>query len=249
MILHTSKRNTPYGDDDPSKWPTAGAEFVAVGVDLGFAQDYPAIVTAGRWPHQGQAFVGVMDVERLELNMDTASIIARVGALVNERASYHSQPQVIVDGRSNPTAVELFARAGFEHPPIAISARGGDQHSMTPTIRTIKPIDGQGKSVHVRQYSLSRNALIDLINTLIRQRQIRITNIGEGQAHLRDEMAGLEEVVTEARNLIYKTPAGGHDDITMALGAAAWGCLSLTPPRNRRGPVRKKPKPSVLAWG
>lgn len=241
MSTNRSPREQPW-EGDPFDWPTYGAQRAVISADIGYSHDFSCVSVVVAWFYQGQTMLSVPEIVQLPLNSDTQEILAVITKLNNKWAIGSSTPQVVVDSRSAHGTFEQIVRHGFVHTPVGISARSGEMHSQTPARRVIKMPDRKSKGALV--YSLSRNQLIDDLNSLFIQRRIFVTQKGEGSVILKKELASLERHVTEARNVRFVTPSGSHDDAVVSTAMGCWGALTLPMPRERAqlsGPKREAP--------
>lgn len=242
--VHSPDQDRPW-KDDPAKWPLAYAKAVVISCDWGFGHDRAALAAVSRWDWLGQPYFAVQRLTRFELETPPADVVAEIGRAINDYSWGTAKPTVVVDSRSNAAFFAMTAAAGWPSMPVGISATGAASHNLQPQRITVR--DAQGKPKGALVYSLSRTAMIDEMVMLTQQQRLAVTETGDHDA-LMQEMDSLQVEITKARNRVFVTPPGQHDDCISAVAMGIWGATTLQG-RYVKAPVRKKSKPSVLAWG
>lgn len=81
---------------------------------------------------------------------------------------------------------------------------------------------GDAESATGQHWRVSRGRLINDLRHLIGFGRLHLTPDVPGVEELVDELQGLEEHITAAANLTYRTREGQRDDLVMALAMACW---------------------------
>lgn len=96
---------------------------------------------------------------------------------------------------------------------------------------TIKPDRREAGVFKGAEANVSRTRLITNLKTTSGFQRLQTAPGAElkAEAELRTELGNLQQHVTAAANLVYRTEAGQHDDLVMALAMAVWLAERVTP--------------------
>lgn len=104
-----------------------------------------------------------------------------------------------------PLAREVFANA--------------PKHTLTGVTMTASG-EAPSRGVTQPRVSISRTTLISNLEVRLEQRQVKLPR--RAYREVRGELASLRRTISPARNLVYETPPGKHDDLIVALSLAVW---------------------------
>ena len=186
-----------------------------VGVDLGQAQDYTAIVVVERaelilperdpitWSFRTETTCHVRHAERVPLESPYPEVAARVKALV-EREPITGQATVVVDATGvGAPVVDLLRGEGLGRQVIPVVITGGDTESN----------DGG-------RFRVPKRDLIAGLQVAFQKRRI---GLAEGLSAMRELQEELRSMRVRVSANGYERYAGrGHDDLVMALALAWW---------------------------
>ncbi len=188
-----------------------------IGVDLGFAKDYTAIVTLDREPRKvdgeriGEAFkrehhwvdhYRAVRVERMPLKTEYHNVVERVGQYKRR----YPNSNIIVDATGVGLAVtQHLARDGVAHVPMLITG-------------------GHGYNTQKRPWSIAKAEIISKMLLVYGENRIHLSPTGESAHILRAELQDFRMKRTASGNEQYLGDwrVGAHDDLVLALGIAVW---------------------------
>jgi hypothetical protein len=185
--------------------------------------------------------IGIKEFEELQQGLSGNT---RVDAVAMHDRRYDCKTLIIVDLTFDPSYADLlFERFGSRVIGVKITS-GGDDTLDNLEVRQLK--NGQ-----VLVYKVGRTYLLDL---LLREMQNETVRIRHGANSLRayEQLTRLE-VEFKQNRMVYKCPAGHHDDLAMSCAMVAWAaqhphlprwCWALEPRVSRS----KRPSISPLAW-
>jgi len=195
-----------------------------IGVDLGQAQDFTALVVLelleyeGEWDavtftHRTETSVRLRHVERLPLGTSYPDVVARVKQVVESPSLAGGKKSVVVDatGVGRPV-VDLLERAGLPCRIWPVSITGGASETTT-----------RGT------YRVPKRDLIVGLQVRLQEGELQIAaGLREGAALIR-ELGEMRVSTTGAGREKYGAKAGEHDDLVLAVALACWGVGKLWP--------------------
>jgi hypothetical protein len=205
--------------NDPADWSRHASSSCIIGVDLGFAIDHCAVVTAGLWKAP-QPTIGVVEIKQYALSTDFAVF---ADDLVLQLRKY--QPSTIIVDLTNNTAFmgilanKLGSRAPYRF-MIAAILTAADTHSIQPQMMFIN-VGSLQSGVH--RWTLSKAETIEQIQAELKTKTLRLTNTGDMEI-LKDELRHIEREVRKSGSVGYSAAQGHHDDLVTALGLVYSAC-------------------------
>lgn len=100
--------------------------------------------------------------------------------------------------------------------PIGLVSTNSTRHATMPKFVPV------GNRKHAREYHVSRTLLLDELMAPMTDGRLVITSTGDADK-LRHECGTIQRVITEARNVQYKTPEGTHDDLVVSVAMLYYG--------------------------
>lgn len=208
----------------------AAVQFV-VGVDLGQARDFSAIVidevslSERRKHHPGepQSVYGaaqtmrrhrIRHVQRIPLGTSYPDVIAEVKARLLGLPAMPRQPALIVDatGCGRPVVDEM-RRAGLH--PVGATITYGSQWSH----------DERGFNIRV-----AKGLLASVIAVALDTERLTIAADGQHRETLRDELRAFRVKVTSSQNETFESwREADHDDLVLAAALAVWAGERVPP--------------------
>lgn len=205
-----------------------------VGLDLGQAVDYSALVIVERHPEWPPAY-DVRHIHRWPLGTPYGDVVADVGALMGEPAMAAGSTLIVDSTGVGRPVVDEFRRACLV--PVSITITAGS--SVTP-----EP-DGTG-------FRTPKRDLIATIAVLLEGRRLRIASGLALAGLLVSELGTFRRRVSPAGNDLYASwRESEHDDLVLATALAVWFGerapvgLDLSDPAVRRLLVGR----GVQGWG
>ncbi|NLF03389.1 MAG: hypothetical protein GX601_20700 [Anaerolineales bacterium] len=223
-------------------WPVG----IRVGVDLGQAVDYTAIVTVEAQlqghelervtlppqrgddvkyrPKGGKLHFLARKIERFELGTPYPTVVERLAEIDQRLTEERQRPHFWVDvtGLGQPV-VDFMERAGI-HALTPVSLTASDQAAYV------------GGALH-----LGKAPMVARLLLLAQDGRLHLPAGAPQVAELVQEMKDYQVRVTEAAHAVYEAKAGAHDDLVTALGLACWddsGPRFPTPGHRRYWPAR-----------
>jgi len=221
----------------PNMWDCFKPHIIAH--DVGHTKDRSTAVIGGPSPLE-PGLLGITMFEELPQGL---SGYTRVDALaLHDRACDH-KALIVVDLTYDPSYADLLVER-FGPRVIGMQITSGGDPTDNWDVRQLR--NGQ-----ILVYKVSRTNLLDL---LLREMQNNVVRIRHGANSLRayEQLARLEIEFRQNR-LVYKCPAGHHDDLAMSCAMLVWAgqhqhlqrwCRVLEPRVHRN----RRPPPSALGW-
>ncbi len=207
--------------------------------DVGHTKDRSTAVIGGPSP-LAPGLAGIKVFEELPQGL---SGYTRVDALAAHDRACGYKALIIVDLTYDPSYADLLVeRFGPRVIGVQITSNGDPTDNWGPR---------QLKNGHILVYKVPRSYLLDL---LLREMQNDVVRILHGPSSLRayEQLARLEIEFRQNR-MVYKCPAGHHDDLAMSCAMLVWAtqhqhlqswCRVLEPRVHRD----RRPPPSALGW-
>jgi hypothetical protein len=213
--------------DDPSLWPYFRPTIIAH--DVGRTVDRSTAVIGGNGPFR-PSLVGIKEFNELPRGLYGS---ARASALAEIDRRYGNNALIVADLSHDPSYAEtLFMTFGRRVIGPHITRRGD---GMTVERRPV----GLGNML---VYTIGRSQLLQLLLAELHSDQVRFVDGAES----RRAYGQLEALETELRDsgIVYKCPAGQHDDLAISCAMLVWAAvhphlnrwveLGLAPSRPRR---------------
>ena len=183
-----------------------------VGLDLGQAHDYTALVAVERTGPRGHRCYEAKAVERLPLGLRYPLVVAEVRPLLDHLQRFVPRPAVtlVLDYTGVGRAVcDLFVAADLGVPLCPITITGGD---------TITP-DGDGWRVPKRE-------LASIVQVLLQTSRLRFASALPLVATLTEELLNFRVRLAASGHDSYgagqEWRERNHDDLVLALSMAVW---------------------------
>jgi hypothetical protein len=195
-----------FNPDDPRTWPV---KIPIIAHDVGRSNDRSTAVIGGRCPLLfGPQMLGVIECVELPLRL-YGSQLANELAKIDQK--YNRGCLIVADLSSDATYAEtLFDTFGRRIVGVQICRSGNG------TTFQWRPV----RSSALRVYQIGRTFLLELLLAQFRDRQIRFVD-GPESRRAYEQLATLEPEQRES-GIVYKCPAGQHDDLAMSLAMLAW---------------------------
>lgn len=227
--------------NNPANWPL---KVPIIAHDVGRSHDRSTAVVGGHIPFTiGDRLLGVQECIELPLGLYGTALAS---ALAEVDQHYNRDCLIVADLSNDPTYAEtLFDTFGLRVIGVQIGRTGnGSTVERRPVKNGALPI-----------YQVGRTFLLDLLLATFRDQRIRLVD-SEDSRRAFEQLTALE---TEQREngIVYKCPAGQHDDLAMSLAMLAWAAQHLhydqwTRPifdaHRLHRPRLAPPKISPLAW-
>lgn len=195
-------RITDKGAWEPDRQP-AGRNF-ALGLDLGQAQDFTAVVVAERSGPAADPSFAIRRAERLPLGTSYPKVIEHVRELLEKPQLAGAALVVDAMGVGMPV-VDQFLAEGL--PAIAVKVHGGSEETKSE------------KGVH----HVPKRNLVAVLQVSLQNKRLAIAG-GIPQAdHLVRELLAYRVKISAAGHDSYEAwREGDHDDLVFAAGLAVW---------------------------
>lgn len=227
-----------FNPDDPRTWPL---KVPIIAHDVGRSRDRSTAVVGGNSPFTpGTRLLGIQQFAELPVGL-YGSELANALAAIDQ--AYDRNCLIVADLSNDATYGEtLFDTFGPRVVGLQIS-RSGD--GTTWEQRRVKygviPV-----------YNVGRTFLLELLLAEMRNNRIRFANSAES-VRAYEQLMALEPEQRET-GIVYKCPAGQHDDLAMSLAMLAWAGQHLhldswtRPIFDAHRPRRPQQKPDWQAW-
>jgi hypothetical protein len=179
-----------------------------LGLDLGQAQDYTALVAVERNGDLQNAVCSVPAITRYKLGTGYPEIVASVA---EKLARAPGQTKLALDGTGVGRAVvDLF----LQHP--GLSARSSDIIPVTITA-------GDSESREDGYYRVPKRNLVGVVQVLLQSQRLKIAENLPETPTLVSELQTFKVKITSAANDVYgEWREGKHDDLVLAVALACW---------------------------
>lgn len=189
-----------------------------VGLDLGQAQDYTALVVLERVKERGRRHYHLRHIERFPLGTSYPAIVERVKAML--RAEPIAGKTVLIVDKTGVGApvVDMFKAAGLT--PMAVTITGGN--SVT------KDNDGG--------YQVPKRDLVSVLQVLLQSERLKIAAALALAKTLQTELLNFKVKINAAtaHDSYGAWREGEHDDLVIGVALACWYAekqpLPLPPP-------------------
>ena len=176
-----------------------------VGLDLGQAQDYTALVIAEQQGTPPQARYHVRHLERFPLGTAYPVIVSHVQALL-QHPTLQRQSTLVVDatGCGRPV-VDLLTQAQFD--PVAVSIHGGDS------------VQHEG-----RHWRVPKRDLVSVLQVLLQTERLKVAEALPLAQGLVQELLNFRVTIDPrtAHDSYSAWREGQHDDLVLACALACW---------------------------
>lgn len=165
-------------------------------------------------------------VKKVPRRIAAVKKLARAAAVAAGREiDDHITAYLAVDASNDRSFIDHFppsSRLGAVIRPIIITSGNTE---------TIKPDRVEAGTFKGAEANVSRTRLITNLKTTSSFQRLKTAPGAKlkAEAELRTELGNLQQHVTAAANLVYRTEPGQHDDLVMALAMAIWLAERVTP--------------------
>jgi len=208
---------TKIPDSDPATWSISNAIVLGCSLDFGSKRDHSVIIRGGAYAIPGQEpVIAIQSIEQLPLQTPVSEVLQQ---LVEARASWRAAraPTItMIDSTSNISFFEQACNVGIEPTPIGLVSTGSLRHATLPKHTPV------GERKYAREFHVSRTLMLDELGAAMAAHKLVITGTGHADM-LRAELSTLQRTVSEARNIVYKTPEGTHDDLVIGTAMLYYG--------------------------
>jgi len=197
-----------------------------VGLDLGRAQDYTALVVVERSWEGGEARYAARHLRRWPLGTSYTAITRDVADLV--RAAPLCWPRLAVDETGAGRAVvDMIRGAGVAAQLVPITITAG--HAITPQA------DGS--------YHVAKKQLVSVLQVLLQTRRLKVAPVPERDALVKELLAFRVKITEPANETFESWRERDHDDLVLAVALAVWLAeaqgVSVFPTRLPDNPPRR----------
>ncbi len=178
-----------------------------VGLDLGQAKDYTALVILERHGEEANSVYHARHLQRFALGTPYPAIVASVASMFTQTPLANEKPRLAVDetGVGAPV-VDLFRQAQLNATLHPIHITGGS------TINYDRGVE----------YVPKRN-LVSLVQVALQTDKLKIASALPEAENLSRELQGFQVKITEAANDTYGAwRDGAHDDLVLAIALALY---------------------------
>jgi hypothetical protein len=178
-----------------------------VGLDLGQAKDYTALVILERHGEEPQAIYHARHLQRFPLGTPYPAIVASVADMLRQPPLANEKPRLAVDetGVGAPV-VDLFKQARINAALHPIHITGGS------TVNYDRGVE----------YVPKRN-LVSLVQVALQTNKLKVASALPEAENLSRELQGFQVKITEAANDTYGAwRDGAHDDLVLAVALALY---------------------------
>lgn len=192
--------------------PTSGgrhepAPRYTLGLDLGKAKDYTALVILERHGEGDEAIFHARHLQRFELGTAYPTIVASVAGMIGREPLLSTKPRLAIDetGVGSPV-VDLFrqARLVVELYPVHITS-------------------GSSESYDEGVYYVPKRDLVSVVQVALQTDKLKIAASLPEAATLASELQNFEVKITDAANDIYGAwRTGTHDDLVLSVAMALY---------------------------
>ena len=179
-----------------------------VGVDLGQANDYTAVIVVQRHEPQPPATAPTLDVRyihRYALGTPYPTIVGSVVDLVR-RPPLHGATRLVVDATGVGRPIVDLLRGAYRGPLIPVTITAGGAPTRAP--------DGY--------WHLAKRDLIGGVQALLQSGRLRLSSGLAETPLLIAELQTYQVKISDAGHDSYNAREGKHDDLVLALALACW---------------------------
>jgi hypothetical protein len=187
-----------------------------LGLDLGQAQDYSALVIAEQIGQRPLASYHIRHLQRFALGTSYPTVVAQVCAL-QQMPQLRGQSHLVVDATGvGAPVVDLFKQARLS--PIAITITGGEA------------VTHEG----YHDYHVAKKHLVGSLQVLLQSRRLKIAQALPEAETLQAELLNFQMKITlQAHDTYGAWREGTHDDLVLAAAVAIWYAEHQVIPRVR----------------
>jgi hypothetical protein len=178
-----------------------------LGLDLGQAKDYTALVILERHGYGQQAIFHVRHLQRYPLGTPYPEIVEDVAAKLQLAPLNQLYPELAVDGTGvGAPVVDLFERAGLRALLRPVIITGGDEEQYA-----------------AGTHRVPKRNLVGAVQVVLQTGRLKIASALPDAAVLRRELENFQVKITTAAHDAYGAwREGQHDDLVLALALAVW---------------------------
>ena len=176
-----------------------------VGLDLGQAADYTALVVIERVEQQkAKPHFHVRHIQRFQLGTSYPVVVERVKSIITQKP-LEGKAQLVVDATGvGAPVVDLLRQAGLS--PVAIMITGGDTVSQEPLVLRVPKRD-----------------LVSTLQILLQEGRLKVAESLPEASILVKELLTFQVKITASAHDVYGSwREGSHDDVVLAICLAAW---------------------------
>lgn len=176
-----------------------------LGLDLGQAQDYTALVIVDRAPDAKGTRYAVPHIQRWPLGTPYPTIVNNVAAIMQSPQLVECTLVVDATGVGRPV-VDLFALAHCH--PIGVMITAGSHATRDPD---------------TNYWMVPKKELVSTVAVCLQSGAVQIARALPEAATLIDELVNFQVKITAAANETYgEWRVGKHDDLVLSLSLALW---------------------------
>jgi len=176
-----------------------------VGLDLGQAADYTALVVIERVEQQkAKPHFHVRHIQRFQLGTSYPVVVERVKSIITQKP-LEGKAQLVVDATGvGAPVVDLLRQAGLS--PVAIMITGGDTVSQEPLVLRVPKRD-----------------LVSTLQILLQEGRLKVAeSLPEASILVKELLAFQVKITASAHDVYGSWREGSHDDVVLAICLAAW---------------------------
>ena len=176
-----------------------------VGLDLGQAADYTALVVIERVEQQkAKPHFHVRHIQRFQLGTSYPVVVERVKSIITQKP-LEGKAQLVVDATGvGAPVVDLLRQAGLS--PVAIMITGGDTVSQEPLVLRVPKRD-----------------LVSTLQILLQEGRLKVAESLPEASILVKELLTFQVKITASAHDVYGSwREGAHDDLVLAVALGAW---------------------------
>ena len=176
-----------------------------VGLDLGQAADYTALVVIERVEQQkAKPHFHVRHIQRFQLGTSYPVVVERVKSIITQKP-LEGKAQLVVDATGvGAPVVDLLRQAGLS--PVAIMITGGDTVSQEPLVLRVPKRD-----------------LVSTLQILLQEGRLKVAESLPEASILVKELLTFQVKITASAHDVYGSwREGARDDVVLAICLAAW---------------------------
>ena len=176
-----------------------------VGLDLGQAADYTALVVIERVEQQkAKPHFHVRHIQRFQLGTSYPVVVERVKSIITQKP-LEGKAQLVVDATGvGAPVVDLLRQAGLS--PVAVMITGGDTVSQEPLVLRVPKRD-----------------LVSTLQILLQEGRLKVAESLPEASILVKELLTFQVKITASAHDVYGSwREGAHDDLVLAVALGAW---------------------------
>ncbi len=195
-----------------------------LGLDLGQAQDYTALVILERFRENHPATYHLRHIKRFKLGTPYPDIVDQVKSLLSDRRLGERKTLIVDSTGVGKAVMDLLARAELPSILVGVSITGGS------AVAEDSP----------RRFNVAKKELVSALQVLFQTNRLKLAKGLEGIETLKGELLNFKAKITQAGNETFEAwREKEHDDLVLATALACWYGEFRPPPG--RGLIGKAP--------